>query len=349
MKTTAEEQSDPSVEAPHRSRFRPLGRLAAVLRHNPGARALVLTAAGSALILVIVLALQVVDPRQIAGASVWAKPAKFAASVATVAASLAFVLVQLASSGVPASADRGPRRAGRLISAMACLELLLIGFQAARGVPSHFNATSAFDAAIFTTMGIGISLVWLAEAYLAWRAFRHPFSSRVLAWGVRLGLVATLMGGAVGFVMPRPTPTQRAALAAGHPPAALGAHAVGVPDGGPGLPITRWSTTGGDLRVPHFIGLHGLQILPVLGWALSRRRRGSPRAMPLIVFAGSTYLGLVITTLVQALAAQPLFAPDALTLVLAASSLLLAAGAAALVRPARPHVGSMPHRFSGIA
>lgn len=25
------------------------------------------------------------------------------------------------------------------------------------------------------------------------------------------------------------------------------------------MPITNWSTTGGDLRVPHFIGLHSIQ------------------------------------------------------------------------------------------
>ncbi|MEV4566087.1 hypothetical protein AB0K12_20185 [Nonomuraea sp. NPDC049419] len=43
------------------------------------------------------------------------------------------------------------------------------------------------------------------------------------------------------------------------------------------MSITNWSTTGGDLRVPHFIGLHSIQVfvltvLVLTALARSRRR-----------------------------------------------------------------------------
>jgi hypothetical protein len=181
-------------------------------------------------------------------------------------------------------------------------------------------------------MGVGITIVWLAEAYLAVRAFRQTFASPVRTWGIRLGLVGALFGGAVGFIMPRPTPAQVESLRAGRPTPLLGAHAVGVPDGGPGLPVTRWSTEGGDLRVPHFIGLHALQLLPLVAWLIERRRRQT-RARA-IVALGVGWIGLVAVTLVQALRGQPLLTPDGATIT--SLVLVLAAALAIGARPAWP-------------
>ncbi|HEY4188116.1 MAG TPA: ABA4-like family protein [Polyangia bacterium] len=287
-------------------------------------RTLALVAAGALALLVTSLALGLVDGRQVVGAPVWMKPAKFAASIAITAPLLAWIVGQM-------QGDRRRRRvngAGTLIAVVATLELLGITVQAARGVPSHFNNAAGADRVLFAGMGIAISLLWLAELYITLRAFRVSFGARTRTWAIRLGLVGTLAGGAIGFGMPHPTPAQLETLRAGQPTPLIGAHAVGVPDGGPGLPVTRWSTEGGDLRAPHFFGLHALQALPLAGWMLERRRRrGGPdeaSARP-IIGLGVGWIGLTAVALAQALRGQPLLSPDGLTVAMTALVLVVAA------------------------
>ena len=314
---------------------------------------LTLLGVASLVLLVASLSLQVVDSRLVLGVSTWVKPAKFAASVAIAAFTLAWMMGQLDGRA------RGLRRAARLIASMAALELVIITVQAARGVPSHFNAHTPLDVIAFAVMGAGITIFWLAQGYLFVRALRHRFADAVVGWGIRLGLGIALAGGAVAFLMTRPTPAQLETLKAGRSSPAVGAHAVGVPDGGPGLPVARWSTEGGDLRVPHFLGLHALQLLPLAAVVLARRRRravergadpatAEAHARALTIAVGTSTLGLVVVTLVQALRAQPLLAPDGLTLVLAALALAPVAAVFTWVRlAARPSNEGAPLAFRG--
>ncbi|HXJ21642.1 MAG TPA: ABA4-like family protein [Polyangia bacterium] len=294
--------------------------------HGP----LALLTVGSAGLLIGSLLLGAFDHRQVLGAPVWLKPAKFGASGMMTAPVLAWILAQMPSA-------RRLRLAGTIFAAVAALELALIAMQAARGVPSHFNFATGFDAAVFTLMGTSISLLWLAELYVAVRAFRHRFATPARTWAIRLGLAGALASGAAGALMARPTPDQVSAIRGGRPAPALGAHTVGAPDGGPGLPVTRWSRTGGDLRVPHFLGLHALQVLPLLALFLERRRRTAARP---VAAAAVVWLGLFGVTLVQALRGQPLAAPDAVTWGLLAAVLLVGAGVLATGRlaSARPRI-----------
>ena len=95
-----------------------------------------------------------------------------------------------------------------------------------------------------------------------------------------------------------------------------GAHTVGAPDGGRGLPVTGWSVDHGDLRIAHFVGMHGLQVLPLLAWWIARRRvPPSERTQRNLIFVAATsYLALFGLILWQAFRAQSIAQPDGLTL-----------------------------------
>ena len=109
-----------------------------------------------------------------------------------------------------------------------------------------------------------------------------------------------------------------------------GAHTVGAPDGGPGLPGTGWSTRHGDIRVAHFVGLHGAQIIPLLLWLRRRVRPIGPHRSSVMVAAAS-YASLFVVLLWQALRGQPFIAPDRATLAALALWLGATAVAATLV------------------
>jgi len=267
------------------------------------------------------------DPRTVLDAPVWLKPAKFAASIAVYGLTLVWAFAHL-----PAN-SRTRRIVGRISAGVFVIEMLIIALQAARGTTSHFNASTLFDGALFTIMGAGILTQTLASVAVAVALYKQKFSDRALGWALRLGLTLTIVGASFGGLMTRPTEAQLAEMRAGHPSAA-GAHTVGAPDGGPGLAVTGWSTEHGDLRVPHFLGLHAFQALPLLALGLRRSRTTERQRVRLIWAAAGSYAGLVAILLWQALAGQPLLAPHANT---AAALLAWALSSLLVVGVARKH------------
>jgi hypothetical protein len=281
----------------------------------------------------------IVDPRLLDGAPLWAKPLKFSVSILVYALTLSWLLGQL---------QRWRRLAwwaGTLAAVFLAVEIVIIGGAAAAGNKSHFNVSTPVAAGLWSAMAASIVIVWLAALVTALLLFRAPLGDSARSLAIRAGLVIALIGMALAFLMTGPTAEQLNSFRG-----IVGAHAVGVPDGGPGLPLLGWSTTAGDLRVPHFVGMHALQLIPLTALLLELGARRIPllratatRTGLIWILAGS-YLGAVAILTGQALAGQPVVRPDA-TFGTMGVALLAGAGLAAgvvLTRARRALVAQRP-------
>ncbi|HEX2459183.1 MAG TPA: hypothetical protein VHJ58_03460, partial [Vicinamibacterales bacterium] len=123
-----------------------------------------------------------------------------------------------------------------------------------------------------------------------------------------------IVGALTGGLMTRPTDAQLAEARAGDRMTISGAHTVGGVDGGPGLPMTGWSTEHGDLRLPHFIGLHAIQALALVAVGLRRWRRPEAVRVRTVLATAVSYASLFLLLLWGALRGQSVVAPDATAL-----------------------------------
>jgi hypothetical protein len=252
-----------------------------------------------------------VDPRQLLGVSVWLKPAKFLLSFAIYLPTVAWLFGQLR--GWP----RLRRWLSRVTVTVTAIEMAAIAGQAARGVRSHFNIVTAFDRVVTITMGVAIGVLAINMLVLLGLVMLERHEDPVIGEGIRAGMVLLILGFAAGAPMLRPTPEQSAFKArTGQRPPVIGSHTLGAPEGGPGLPLMNWSTVAGDPRAAHFIGMHGLQALPLLAVLLGRRlrRRTVAQKIGLIWAAAFGWGGVTTVLLVQALRHQPITSPEAWTL-----------------------------------
>ena len=268
-----------------------------------------LTAVGLLMLLVLLGSVVglIVDPRTITGAPAWLKPAKFAISTAIYSLTLAWVFTSLREW------PRTRHLVGWITALVFVLEVAIIDAQAWRGTTSHFNIATPLDATLFAVMGSAIIIQTLTSIAVAVALWRQPFADAALGWALRLGMTLTIVGATMGGMMTRPTTLQLEEVRASGQMPLAGAHTVGAPDGGPGIPGTGWSTGHGDLRVPHFVGLHALQALPVVALLLPRRRGDDRRRAYVVGVAAASYMGVFVLLMWQALRGQSVLAPDGVT------------------------------------
>ena len=257
----------------------------------------VLSVAGA----VVLVPFWLLDPRELGGVSVWEKPLKFFISSAIFSFTFSWL------SSFITKGSRGVRTAGLFIAISLAVELVLIVAMAALGTTSHFNVSTPTAIAIWSIMATFISIVLFATLFLSVMILFQKQQEFNLKLTLALGSLNTAIGMGLAYLMTSPTANQLANFQG-----IAGAHAVGVSDGGPGLPFLGWSTVAGDLRVGHFFGLHSIQTAAIL-LAVSLIVPLAFR-VPLLIVGNLTWLGFVGLVTWQSLRAEPFSAPSELTL-----------------------------------
>lgn len=304
---------------------RPTPTVAGIRWHRP---LLVLAAAMGVLVVVCLVGL-VVDPRESLGVNVWEKPLKFAISTAVYAVTWSWLIGQLQRF------QRVAWWAGTISAILLLIELVIITGAAAAGITSHFNVSTPFNTVLWSIMAASIGTLWVATFMVSIILFRNSLGDRARTLAIRAGALIALAGMALAFLMTGPTAAQLDDWQG-----IAGAHTVGLADGGPGLPLLGWSTVAGDLRIPHFIGMHALQAIPLalILIELAARRIAVLRDVDvryrLVAIVSAAYVAVLAVLTSQALRGQSIVAPDAATATatLVIAALALAAAAVVLLQ-----------------
>jgi hypothetical protein len=135
-----------------------------------------------------------------------------------------------------------------MFTAACVLETFLVSLQAWRGVPSHFNVATPFDAVVTQALALGGATLVAVITALTVRALRDrtPLPGG-LRLAVRAGLLALVGAQVAGGLM---IATGMRLVFAGDPERAYAA--------------------GGWLRPVHAALMHGILVLPLLAWLISR-------------------------------------------------------------------------------
>jgi hypothetical protein len=263
------------------------------------------------------------------------KPATFAETGWLVCWSVALILPLLRTRAWQA----------HLIGASAALfavgETTIIGVQAWRGVPSHYNFATPLDAALMRGGAAGTAGIFLTGVIVMLvAALRTPRMAPGVRVGVVAGTVVLLAGCVVGFTMVSNNSGvfqgafgsgfgDRTAAYLGPAPATVGRE----------YPLIRPDTAGGDLVLPHAIGVHGLILLAVPAILLARTTAAHQARLAAVAAASvGTAMAVLI---VHALRQLPLHALH--PAVLALLALCGIAYAATLLATARAVVATRRH------
>lgn len=223
------------------------------------------------------LVMSQITSTEVAGANAWLKPLKFAISIGIYSWTIAWYMAYLPEGGYN-------QVTSWLIVLMLGFEMIYIGLQAGRGQLSHYNVSTPFYAGLYALMAAAATLVSVLTLILAMRFFINPLPDLpdYYLWAIRIGLILFFVFSLEGFVM-----------------GANLSHTIGAKTGGKAIPFLNWSRQYGDPRVAHFVGMHALQVLPLLAYYILKDVR-------LTLGLALIYTLVAGYVLVQALYGQPL-------------------------------------------
>ncbi len=238
-----------------------------------GDRTLYVTGFVHLIFAILFFVLTFIDQRTIPYENVWMKPFRFAVSIFLFTWAYAWITRFYTYKRLVSIINY-------LIAICMFIEIALIGMQAFRGAPSHFNITTPFDAAVFSIMGgmIGFTAVLLGILFVLFTFFERGGEAYrpAIIWG----MILFLLGNFTGYLMVKN----------------FGA-ITGDSLSTSGWFITNWNPAAGDFRIAHFLGLHGVQVLLLMAYVIFKLKLDSR----LIHIVGASYLCVLIYLMVYPL------------------------------------------------
>jgi hypothetical protein len=209
------------------------------------------------------------------GVNAWYKPFKFAFSTFTFAWAMAWYCYYLPSFNI--------QFFNWSVIILLSFEIVYIALMAGQGKISHYNVSTPLYSAMFSMMAFAATMVTFYTAYIGLLFFNNNFTSlpNYYLWSIRIGIVIFVIFSFEGFLM-----------------GGRMSHSVGLDNDNSNIFILGWSKIVGDLRVSHFIGMHALQVLPILSFYLLKNTK-------LTIFIGILYGLIALFTLIQALNGKP--------------------------------------------
>ena len=234
------------------------------------------------LIFIILLFYSFFNDDLVLGINSMYKPIKFALSIWIYSWTMALILNYVTNSSKVKVYS---------LVAVICMsfEQVAITFQAFKGELSHFNRSNAFGIIVYALMGVFILTITLWTAYITYIFITQK------TYELKPAIVLSIKIGLIFFVV--------FSLFGGYI-SSLQGHTVNAIDGGKGLWFLNWSTHFGDLRVAHFFGIHGLQIIPLFAFVISKYFDDSKSIVAIKTFS-FTYLFFILLTLGQGLLGLP--------------------------------------------